>query len=71
MLNFDINAYGDTIMFGPAERPESAALRRAFLETCAAADIPCVGFAQMPPCDDRSFVRARRACTLCRDRPRA
>jgi len=58
MLNFDINAYGDTIMFGPAERPESAALRRAFVQTCAAEDIPCVGFAQMPPGDDRSFVRA-------------
>jgi hypothetical protein len=58
MLNFDINAYGDTIMFGPAERPESAALRRAFVQTCAAEDIPCVGFVQMPPSDDRSFVRA-------------
>ena len=58
MINFDINAYGDTIMFGPAERPESAALRRAFVQTCAAEDIPCVGFAQMPPSDDRSFVRA-------------
>jgi Zn-dependent M28 family amino/carboxypeptidase len=58
MLNFDINAYGDTIMFGPAERPESAALRRAIMETCAVADISCVGFAQMPPSDDRSFVRA-------------
>jgi Zn-dependent M28 family amino/carboxypeptidase len=58
MLNFDINAYGDTIMFGPAERPENAALRRAFVQTCAAEDIPCVGFAQMPPSDDRSFVRA-------------
>ena len=58
MLNFDVNAYGDTIMFGPAGRPESAALRRAFVQTCAAEDIPCVGFAEMPPSDDRSFVRA-------------
>ena len=58
MLNFDINAYGDTIMFGPADRPDSAALRRAVVQTCAAEDIPCVGFAQMPPSDDRSFVRA-------------
>lgn len=58
MLNFDINAYGDTIMFGPAERPESAALRRAFVQTCATEDIPCVGFAEMPPGDDRSFVKA-------------
>jgi Zn-dependent M28 family amino/carboxypeptidase len=58
MLNFDVNAYGDTLMFGPSERPESAALRRAFVQTCAAEDIPCVGFAEMPASDDRSFVRA-------------
>jgi hypothetical protein len=58
MLNLDINAYGDTILFGPSERPESAALRRRFVETCAIEDIPCVRFPQMPPGDDRSFVKA-------------
>lgn len=58
MLNFDINAYGNTIVFGPAELAANAALRRTFVETCAAEDIACVGFAQMPPGDDRSFVKA-------------
>jgi Peptidase family M28 len=58
MLNFDINAYGNTIVFGPSERSENAALRRAFVQTCAMEDIACVGFAQMPPGDDRSFVKA-------------
>jgi Zn-dependent M28 family amino/carboxypeptidase len=58
MLNFDINAYGDTIVFGPDGRPENAAVRRALVQTCAAEDVPCVGFAQMPPGDDRSFVKA-------------
>ena len=58
MLNFDINAYGDTILFGPTERPENAALRRTFAQTCVAEDITCIGFAQMPPGDDRSFVKA-------------
>jgi Zn-dependent M28 family amino/carboxypeptidase len=57
MLNFDINAYGDTILYGPS-LTENAALRRAFGETCAAEDVACVGFAQMPPGDDRSFVKA-------------
>ena len=57
MLNFDINAYGDTILYGPA-LPENTALRRTFVETCAAEDVACVGFAQMPPGDDRSFVKA-------------
>lgn len=58
MLNFDINAYGDTIVFGPSELKENAALRRKFVETCAAEDIACSGFAQMPPGDDRPFVKA-------------
>ena len=58
MLNFDINAYGNTILFGPAELPENAALRRTFMQTCATEDVACVGFAQMPPGDDRSFVKA-------------
>jgi Peptidase family M28 len=58
MLNFDVNGYGDTILFGPSERSDNAGLRRALVETCAAEDVACVGFAQMPPGDDRSFVGA-------------
>lgn len=58
MLNFDINAYGDTILFGPSGRADNAALRRTVVETCAAEDIACLAFAQMPPGDDRSFARA-------------
>jgi Zn-dependent M28 family amino/carboxypeptidase len=58
MLNFDINGFGDTIVFGPSERKDNAALRRTLVETCAAEDIPCVGFPEMPPGDDRMFVKA-------------
>jgi hypothetical protein len=58
MLNLDVNAYGDTLLFGPSERADNSALRRTIVETCAAEDVPCVGFPQMPPGDDRSFVRA-------------
>ena len=58
MLNFDINAYGDTILFGPSEREDNAALRRSLLKVCAEQDIGCLRFAQMPPGDDRSFVAA-------------
>jgi hypothetical protein len=58
MLNFDVNGYGDTVLFGPSERPESVALRRALLQACAAENANCVGFPQMPPGDDRSFVTA-------------
>jgi Zn-dependent M28 family amino/carboxypeptidase len=58
MLNFDVNGYGNSIVFGPSESAENATLRRAFVETCAAENVNCVGFAQMPPGDDRSFVKA-------------
>jgi Zn-dependent M28 family amino/carboxypeptidase len=66
MLNLDINGYGDTVLFGPFDsaqgrpstRSETAALRRALLETCAAQDLPCVPFPRMPPGDDLSFTRA-------------
>jgi peptidase M28-like protein len=58
MLNFDVNAYGKTIVFGNAERTDNVELRRTFLQTCAAEDVTCVGFPQLPPSDDRSFVQA-------------
>jgi Zn-dependent M28 family amino/carboxypeptidase len=57
MINFDINAYGDTTLFGPSERQENAALKRTLLTTCAAEAIDCVGFPQMPPGDDRVFTQ--------------
>lgn len=57
MLNLDINAYGNTVLFGPSERADNAGLRRAFVQTCAAEDVACVGFPQLPPGDDRSFVK--------------
>jgi hypothetical protein len=58
MLNLDINAYGTTVVFGPSERADNAKLRSTFVQTCAAEDVACVGFARMPPGDDRSFVSA-------------
>ena len=58
MLNFDINAYGDTILFGPSEHAGNKELRRMLVVTCAAEDVPCIGMPQMPPGDDRSFVKA-------------
>jgi Zn-dependent M28 family amino/carboxypeptidase len=59
MLNFDVNGYGDTVLFGPSEREQHASLRRTLVETCAAEAKTCVGFPQMPPGDDRSFVGAK------------
>jgi Zn-dependent M28 family amino/carboxypeptidase len=58
MLNFDVNAYGDTILYGPSRREEGAALRRTLVETCAAEARDCLPFPQMPPGDDRPFAKA-------------
>jgi len=57
MFNFDINAYGNTVVYGPSEMKENAALRQLVVQTCASQDVPCVPFPQMPPGDDRSFVK--------------
>lgn len=58
MINLDINAYGDTVIFGKSRTPANATLRRAVLETCTAIDVVCVGLPEMPPGDDRSFAKA-------------
>jgi Zn-dependent M28 family amino/carboxypeptidase len=58
MVNLDVNAYGDTLLFGSSRGDANLAPRRAVLETCAALDASCVGLVQMPPGDDRSFAKA-------------
>jgi Zn-dependent M28 family amino/carboxypeptidase len=58
MLNYDINAYGDTVMFAEPPGGESPALRQTMLETCAAERYDCLRFREMPNSDDRSFGRA-------------
>jgi hypothetical protein len=59
MLNFDVNAYGDTVLYGPSTRGDNRDLRRALVHTCGAEGRDCVGFPQMPPSDDQSFVGAK------------
>ena len=58
MVNLDVNAYGETVLFGASRGTANAVARQALLETCAALDTGCIGFAQMPPGDDRSFDKA-------------
>jgi Zn-dependent M28 family amino/carboxypeptidase len=58
MLNFDINGYGDTVLFAAPAGGADSALRRAMLQTCAAEAIDCIRFDEMPPSDDRSFGQA-------------
>jgi len=40
MFNFDINAYGNTVVYGPSEMKENAALRQLVVQTCASQDLP-------------------------------
>jgi len=59
MLNFDVNGYGDTVVFGAPSGGDDGRMRRIMLETCAAEQVDCVRMAQMPPGDDRSFGAAQ------------
>jgi hypothetical protein len=59
MLNYDINGYGDTVLFGPPMGGDDARLTRTLLETCAAERVGCLRFEGMPPGDDRSFGARR------------
>jgi hypothetical protein len=58
MLNFDINGYGNTVIYGPSEHAGNGELRKMLVQTCAAESASCVAFPQIPPGDDRSFVKA-------------
>ena len=58
MLNFDINAYGDTILFGDPPGGDAPALRRALMQTCADEQADCVRFGALPNSDDRPFGKA-------------
>jgi hypothetical protein len=63
MLNYDINGYGNTVLFGPPSGGADPRLRRLMLETCAAENVDCLRFDGMPPSDDRPFG-ARKIPTL-------
>ena len=63
MLNYDINGYGDTVLFGP---PRAAPTRGCCVPCSRPARpkrIDCLRFDGMPPSDDRPFG-ARKIPTL-------
>jgi hypothetical protein len=59
MVNLDIGAYGDTIVFGPGLAPPSGAVARLLHQVCARGGHTCLEFARFPVSDDRSFEAAR------------
>lgn len=63
MLNYDINGYGDTVIFGPPAGGADPRMYRAIMDACASENVTCLRFDSMPPGDDRSFG-ARKVPTL-------
>jgi Zn-dependent M28 family amino/carboxypeptidase len=57
MVNLDVNAFGDTLMFGPRTRANDAAFR-LLRGVCVAVAASCVEFPAMPTSDDASFQKA-------------
>ena len=58
VVNSDVAAYGDTMMYGQNNGPQSAFVTRAVQELCAERAMQCVGFPEYPPSDDRAFSAA-------------
>lgn len=58
VVNSDIAAYGDTLMYGQNNGAQSAFVTRAVQELCAERAMQCVGFPIYPPSDDRAFSAA-------------
>jgi Zn-dependent M28 family amino/carboxypeptidase len=58
VVNSDVAGYGDTLMYGLNNGPQSADVTRAVREVCAERAMNCVGFPVYPPSDDRAFSGA-------------
>jgi hypothetical protein len=57
MVNLDVNAFGDTVIFGP-RTSSNEAMFHAMRTTCLDVARACVEFPRMPPSDDLSFQKA-------------
>lgn len=57
MVNLDVNAFGDTVIFGP-RTSSNEAMFHAMRTTCVDVARACVEFPRMPPSDDLSFQKA-------------
>lgn len=58
VVNSDIAGYGDTMMYGLNNGPQSAGVTRAVREVCAERAMHCVGYPVYPPSDDQAFSGA-------------
>ncbi len=58
VVNSDVAAYGDTMMYGQNNGAQSAFMTRAVQAVCAERALQCVGYPEYPPSDDRAFSAA-------------
>jgi Zn-dependent M28 family amino/carboxypeptidase len=58
VINADVNANGDTLMYGLNNGAQSAFMVKAVQELCAARAMSCLDFPEYPPSDDRAFSGA-------------
>ena len=58
VVNSDVAGYGDAMMYGLNNGPQSAGVVRAVREVCAERAMHCVGYPVYPPSDDRAFSGA-------------
>jgi len=58
VVNSDVAAYGDTMMYGQNNDAQSAFVTRAVQAVCSERALQCVGYPEYPPSDDRAFSAA-------------
>lgn len=58
VVNSDVAAFGDTLMYGENNGERSAFILTALREECTAQAMTCIGFPAYPPSDDRAFIAA-------------
>ena len=58
VVNSDVAAFGDALMYGENNGDRSAFVLTALREECADRALTCVGFPVYPPSDDRAFIAA-------------
>lgn len=58
VVNSDVAAFGDTMMYGQNNGEQSLVVTQAVQRVCAAQALQCVGYPNYPPSDDRAFSAA-------------
>ena len=61
VVNSDVAAYGDTMMYGQNNGEQSALVTQVVRMVCAETALSCVGYPNYPPSDDRAFSAAGAA----------